>query len=171
MARSRALHAGTLSPSIRLVASLVIFFVVYGFQMLGLPQPITGPGVNALLLLAALIVGPWYAMAIGALTPVVAFARGILAAPLAPMIPFIALGNAVMIGLFSLFFSRRRAGLGVAVAAIAKFALLATVVRFVVDVPQPIAVMMQWPQLITALAGGYLVLGGAELFKALRPNR
>src|SRR5690606_3473154 len=121
-------------------------------------QPITGPVVNALLFATALWLGPWTAVGVGALTPVVAYGRGILAAPLGPMIPFIAVANALMVVVFHASYKQGRHALAVAAASVAKFALLATAVRLLVEVPQPVAMMMQWPQLMTALAGGYLAV-------------
>lgn len=159
METQRAVAARHLSPAARLVTSLLVFLAVYAFQMLGLPQPVTGPVVNAALFAAALFIGPWHAAGIGALTPAVAFARGILPAPLGPMIPFIAAGNALMVLLFHAAASRGRLAPGVALGAAAKFALLAAAVNFAVDVPAPVAAMMQWPQLLTALGGGLPLCG------------
>jgi hypothetical protein len=65
---------------------------------LGLPQAITGPLVNALLILTVEIAGLGAALAIGMVTPMAALLRGVLPLPLMVMIPFIALGNATLAG-------------------------------------------------------------------------
>ncbi|MFO7942164.1 MAG: ECF transporter S component [Bacillota bacterium] len=135
----------------------LLLALTLAFQMIGLPQPVTGPAVNAMLILSALVVGPVSGVIIGSLTPVIAFQRGILAAPLGPMIPFIALANAVLVLLFALV-RKRQPVLAVVVAAVAKFAVLATAVRVFVAVPPPIAVAMGTPQLLTALIGGGVAL-------------
>jgi hypothetical protein len=153
LARSR-----TMKAEIRFAAAVLLLLGITLFQMAGLPQPVTGPAVNAALFTAALWLGPWYAVAVGMCTPVVAFARGILPAPLAPMIPFIALGNGLMVGLFALAGRRFGTALGVVAGSVAKFILLATAVNVFVQIPQPAMVMMQWPQLLTALGGGFLVV-------------
>ncbi|MBE3598829.1 MAG: ECF transporter S component [Limnochordaceae bacterium] len=139
----------------RVVAAAILLAFVTGFQALGLPQLATGPVVNATLFLAAWTVGPLFGAAIGLLTPVVALWRGILAAPLAPMVPFIAVGNGVLV-VIAYYLRRVHLSVAIAVAAVAKFALLATAVRALVSVPAPIAVAMQWPQLYTAILGGLL---------------
>jgi len=136
------------------VSALLLAFVT-AFQSLGLPQPVTGPVVNATLFLAAWLVGPLFGAAIGALTPVVALWRGILAAPLAPMVPFIGVANALQV-VAAAYLRRAHVAAAVGVAAVVKWAVLSVAVRTLVDVPPPIAVAMQWPQLLTALAGGVL---------------
>lgn len=147
-----------LPRSRRALYATAIFTALFGFQLLGLPQPITGPVVNAALYTAAILAGPAYAVAVGILTPTIAFIRGILPSPLAPMIPFIALSNAVLVLAFHLAVTKRRPGWGVLAASALKFATLALAVRYAVTVPPSLAVAMQTPQLLTALAGGYAVV-------------
>ena len=92
------------------------------------------------------------------------------------MVPFIALGNATLVSVYSTLRARNRV-LAVIVAAVAKFALLFAVVTLLSAHPlsvaagttaQPVKLgaaivyMMQWPQLATALAGGALALGISE---------
>ena len=77
-----------------LARTAILLALTLAFQMIGLPQPVTGPAVNAMLLISGTYVGALGGIIIGLLTPLIAFARGILPPPLAPMIPFIMLGNA-----------------------------------------------------------------------------
>lgn len=124
-------------------------------QLAGLPQPFTGPAVNMMLYISTLAVGIGAAVLIGCLTPVVAFTRGILPPPLAPAIPFIALGNAVLSVVYGILYPRSRL-LAVLAASLFKYLLLAGAVRFLIQVPPGAAVALQTPQLLTALAGGAL---------------
>lgn len=131
-------------------------------QMMGMPQYATGPLVNTMLYVAAVFVGIWGGVAIGLVTPVIAFWRGILPPPLGPMIPFIALGNAVLVIVYGLV-EKRSKYIAVIAASVIKYLVLAGAVGFVVSVPPKIAQMMQVPQLITALAGGAIAILLSEI--------
>lgn len=124
-------------------------------QLAGLPQPVTGPVVNMMLYISTLAVGIGGAVIIGCLTPIVAFTRGILPPPLAPAIPFIALGNALLSVVYGVLYPRSRL-LAILAASLFKYLLLAGAVRFVIQVPPGAAVALQAPQLLTALGGGAL---------------
>lgn len=124
-------------------------------------QAITGPIINAVLLLSSLLLGPSTAMMIGLIPSVVALSRGLLPAPLAPVVPFIMISNALYIFVFSQLKEKSFAG-AVAAASIIKFSLLHFVSQFLLAslLPSkfltPAANMMSWPQLVTALAGGFI---------------
>ena len=129
-------------------------------------QLITGSIVNAVLFLAAAMLGWPAAVAIGTLPSLIAATSGTLPAPLIPMIPFIITGNAILIAVFYLL-KNKNYWLGVLSASILKFFFLYSTssVLFNLILPQKLvpqtALMMSWPQLITALAGGalaYLVI-------------
>jgi len=122
-----------------------------------LPQPFTGPAVNTMLFLSSAIVGIIGGVLIGALTPWIAFLNGILPPVLAPAIPFIMLGNAVLV----IFFGTLRKiniYLATVTAAVVKFLVLTTAVRFLINVPPKVSVMLQLPQLYTAITGGIIAL-------------
>lgn len=148
---------------------------------LGLPQAITGPLVNALLLLTVEGVGVSQAMVVGMVTPMGAALRGILPLPLVVMIPFIALGNAALVGVYGAL-RRRHRGMALVCGAVVKFALLYASVALLRARPfalagpggvQPVAIpeamwdMMRWPQLATALAGGMLAFGAMGAYRWL----
>ncbi len=148
--------------------SAILLALALVLQLGGFPQPVTGPGINAVLFLAAMIVGPLAGIAIGIFTPVMGFLRGILPPVLAPMIPFIAAGNAMLVLVYFILtrflpgnkdstFTPGRI-VSMIIASAAKFLLLASAVTFLVEVPQPAAQMMTMPQLYTALAGGLIAL-------------
>lgn len=140
---------------------------------LGLPQFVTGPLVNALLILTVLWCGVSQALFVGLVTPMGAALSGILPVPLAIMIPFIALGNGIFVSVFG-GLQRVNRWLALGVAAVLKFGLLYLAVTVlvarplslviagqpeVVAVPNAFVGMMSWPQLLTALAGGAIAFG------------
>ena len=101
---------------------------------LGMPQWITGPLVNALLILTVLWLGVSQAIFVGMVTPLGAVLSGILPLPLLVMIPFIAIGNAILVSVFG---SVRRVNQWVAlvIAAVAKAAFLFLAVTLLVAHP------------------------------------
>jgi len=64
-------------------------------------QMITGPIVNAVLFIVTYLFGIKYAMLVGLFPSVVALSVGLIPFILAPMIPFIMLSNAILIGIFN----------------------------------------------------------------------
>lgn len=142
----------------------ILLAVALVVQMGGFPQPITGPLINTVLYLSALLVGGWSGIIIGICTPVIAFMRGILPAPLGPMIPFIALGNGVLVVVFSLLKGKNKI-LGIIAASLVKYLILFTAVSYIIDVPDKIAKVMSLPQLFTALSGGVIAI---LVYKALQ---
>ncbi len=151
-----------------LTRTAVLLALTLAVQMVGLPQPFTGPLVNAMLLLSGIFVGVSSGILIGLLTPGIAFMRGILPAPLGPMIPFIMLGNGILVAIFngtrSIFKSKRFpkkllvSVIGLLIGATAKFLVLSSAVKFIVQVPPKIAQAMQTPQFITAMTGGIIAI-------------
>ena len=73
-------------------------------QIVGLPQPITGPLINMLLFLTVTILGWIAGVILGCLTPLAALIRGQLPAVLAPLVPFIAVANAILVLIYSLVY-------------------------------------------------------------------
>ena len=145
---------------------------------LRLPQPVTGPLVNALLILTALSAGPQAAVAVGLITPLNALFNGVLPLPMMVLIPFIALGNCMYAVVFSALRTRSY-WLGIAAGAALKFALLYAastwLVKLVTELlfgkalalPPSADYSMQWPQLATALAGGVLAYALATGYRRL----
>lgn len=142
----------------------ILLAVALAVQMGGFPQPVTGPLINTVLYLSALLVGGWSGIIIGICTPVIAFMRGILPAPLGPMIPFIALGNGALVVVFSILKGKNKI-FGIIIASLVKYLILFTAVSYIVDVPDKIAQIMSLPQLFTALSGGVIAI---LAYKALR---
>jgi hypothetical protein len=146
---------------------------------LGLPQPITGPLINALLILTVEWGSVSQAICVGMVTPLGAALRGILPLPLLVMIPFISLGNALLVGSYGLLGQRSR-WLGLVVGASAKalflygssMILVARPLHLemggrdqVIVMPEVFLTMMSWPQWVTAMAGGLLAFGILGIMK------
>ncbi|MCX7778925.1 MAG: iron hydrogenase [Patescibacteria group bacterium] len=124
-------------------------------------QFITGPIVNALLFLATVLLGSSSALLVGLLPSLISLSIGLLPFVLAPMIPFIMIGNAILVVTFNLFF-RKNYWLGVVTASFLKFLFLFLSSQILVNffLKNPLAVkvasMMGWPQFVTALTGGFI---------------
>lgn len=139
-------------------------------QSIGMQQAIVGPVVNMLLLLGVMLAGVAGACAAGAITPITGLWAGILAPPLAPMVPLIGVSNASMCLLFWAMSRATRdnaAGrvLGVAAGSVVKYAILALSVRFAVQVPPPVAAAMGSIQLVNAVIGGIMALAAARVLR------
>jgi hypothetical protein len=164
----------------RLAAFGLLLTLALLVPALGLPQPVTGPLVNALLLITVETLGLWPAIALGMVTPLGGLLHGVLPLPLAVMIPFIVLGNATLVSVYDALRGRNR-WLALAVAAFAKFGVIYASVSVLatrpfefalggaaqnVVMPGAIVAMMSWPQLATALAGGLLAFALLRLGRA-----
>jgi len=127
-------------------------------------QPITGSFVNMTLFLAVYFYGfKKEAIAVAVMPSLVAVACGQLLWALAPMVPFIMLSNLILMAVFVFIYRKYKNFLaGIMVAAFIKFVwLYATshVLIFAVlhsAIAAKVAVMMSWPQLATAVAGGLM---------------
>ncbi len=130
----------------------------------------TGPIVNATLFVAAALLGTHNAILVGLFPSLIAMSVGLLPAPLAPMIPFIMVSNAILIITFSYFWKKQFWG-GMLSASILKFGFLfatSTLVTGLLLKPElagKVAVIMSWPQLATALLGGVIAFGVLKVMK------
>ncbi len=154
-----------------------IFTVLTGIAII-LPalihqQAITGPIINATLFLSVSLLSPEIAIFVGLIPSLVALSSGLLPAVLAPMVPFIMIGNAILILTFY-YFKKINYWMGVVIGSLLKFLFLfgssSIVIHLLLkkEVSVKVASMMSWPQLITALAGGviaFLVLKAINLSK------
>ena len=157
----------------------LMFFVALTLviELLGLPQPFTGPLINAMLILTTLVLQPAAGVIVGALTPTVALLRGQLPPVLLPMVPFIMTANALLVFSFALIknllkhFAQEKSilfsinvWLALTAAAFLKFAWLYFSARLVlplllgIHLPKPFIAMMAFPQFLTAFTGGVLAM-------------
>ncbi len=133
-------------------------------------QFITGPLVNAILLSSAVIGSNSVGTIYGMLPSTIALTSGLLPLPLAPMIPFIMLANAIYVLTFKSLYNKNLF-MGIFAGSLAKFIFLNACVSFIlpnllkVQFLSKIAVMMSWPQLVTAIVGGVIALGIIEKFQ------
>jgi hypothetical protein len=152
--------------SIPLVKSRLLLFGILLALIIVLPgfihsQWITGPIVNAVLIIAAVCVGPMEAVVLGLIPSTVALSSGLLPLPLAPMLPFIMIGNAVLIVSFQ-YLAFKNYPVRILVAAFLKFAFLnfslVILTRGLLEsnLIAKVAVMMSWPQFVTAVIGGVI---------------
>lgn len=150
----------TLQISVALSA-LIFFIPAFVHQQL-----LTGPIINALLLLSFLYLGKSKAFFLALIPSTVALSRGLLPLTLAPMVPFIMISNCLYIELFARLRAETpaRDALAVVLAAVAKATFLFGISKLVminilsVALADKIALMMSWPQLATALLGGFLTV-------------
>jgi hypothetical protein len=133
-------------------------------------QLITGTIVNATIIIGVCLLGSTNALLIGLLPSSVALATGVLSPALAPMIPFIIIGNAILALTFS-YLKNFNYWVGMVTGAALKFAFLYGISSVVIElitseqIAAKVAVQMSWPQLITALCGGILAYGVVKLLK------
>ena len=147
-----------------LFLTLAVIIQILGKSIPEISQFVVGPTVNAVLILTAYFAGLKWALLVGILTPVLAFVSGVLAAPMAPFIPFIAAGNLIYIVFFSLLKDWKNGEvLGIVLGALFKFAFLYFSASKLINllslgIPEPVkaklVISMGIPQFITALVGG-----------------
>jgi len=127
-------------------------------------QIITGTIVNALLFLAAYRLPLVNTFLIAILPSTVALLRGLLPAPMIMLIPYIIISNIVLLTSFSIL--KKRPALGVLVASLLKFSFLYSAVYLLAEtINSNLITMFQWPQLITALIGGFIFLNLLKIFQ------
>jgi len=124
-------------------------------------QFITGPVVNAVLFISTAILGVGAGILLSFLPSIISAFAGLLPLPLLPMIPYIIMGNAILVLTFGVL-RKKNFWLGAVSAAFLKFIFLFLSSSFIVSwfiknsFPQKIITMMTWPQLITALLGAVI---------------
>lgn len=146
--------------------TLIAFFAPFIKQ-----QAITGTIVNAALFLGAYFFGP-SAIMIGLIPSLISLSVGLLPPVLAPAVPFIMTGNAVLIMTF-LALRNRNFWLGAIIASIFKFAFLFSssflVAKLILkpEIAEKAALMLGLPQLFTALAGSILAFLILKVYRGL----
>ncbi len=129
-------------------------------------QWVTGTIVNALLFLAVWRVGVVNAIFVATLPSSIALVRGLLPAPMAILIPYIILSNIILIAIF--YGIKKYPLAGIISASLAKFLFLFAISIYFVKIASPLLIMMHWPQLFTALAGGLIAIGIIKTFSRIR---
>ncbi len=162
------------------VKFLVLLTVAAASPLIGLhSQWLTGPLVNAALILAVYLLGIRGALLIGLLPSTIALGTGLLPAPLAPMVPFIIIANVILVLVIDWFKNKflnyelriRNYGLGLIFSAGLKYFFLLTTSAIVVKllIKQELAVkvveMMNYPQFFTAMIGGAIAYGFLRILR------
>lgn len=118
-------------------------------------QWLTGPAINAILILAVGYCGIYSGITIGILTPILAFMQGLM--PLLIVVPFIMIGNICLCVGFN-WFKNNIPLVGIILGALLKYGFFALAINFLIEVPPKVAHALGIPQLITALTGGIVAL-------------
>jgi hypothetical protein len=124
-------------------------------------QWITGTIINAIIFLAVWRVGVVNAAFIAFLPSSIALLRGLLPAPMAILIPCIVLSNIILIAAF--YALKKYPLAGIISASLAKFLFLFAISTYFIKIASPLLIMMHWPQLFTALAGGLIAVGAIKI--------
>lgn len=164
-----------------LIRAALFLAIAIIFQFLGKSYPeisqlFVGSVVNATLLLTVSICGLSFGLAVGALTPILAWTLGQLPAPFGPFIPFIILGNWILILIFFYFYKLNLAFnvLGIILSAMFKFLFLFISAKKIVvmlhiitntKIASKLSIAMGFLQLITALIGGIMAIVLLQLLK------
>ena len=150
-----------------LIALAAVFQIVFSLIPLSpiLKTALLGAMVNLVLYVAVVSVGPISAVAISFITPLVAFLTGKLT--LAVLIPFVGLGNAVMVLSYWLVRRNGREALdyfGLGLSAVLKFGIMQFMVSVIVPhlpgikppMIKSLSLTWSYPQFIAAAAGAVL---------------
>lgn len=152
----------------KLIKSALFLAIAIVFQAIGRAYPqlgqfFTGSVVNAVLLIACAVCGTGWAVGVGCVTPILAGLIGQLPPPLLPFIPFIAIGNAIIILCYGATknLDGIKSYVGILPGALLKYGFLALSAQklaalFGIKLPKAVIGLMGMPQLITALIGGVI---------------
>jgi hypothetical protein len=151
-----------------LIYSMVCFFAPF---FLGHPQLVVGIVVNAALILGARDLNNQRLLPLIFMPSLGVLSRGVIFGPLTPfliyMLPFIWIGNALMVFLFRKFRDKAAA---LAVSATVKTAFIALSALILISlslIPAALLFSMSVLQITTAVAGGILALSISKLRSVL----
>lgn len=153
----------------KIITKEVVLFAVFSVFAVFSPfigiQAVTGPLVNAMLFLSAVLLGVQGGVLLAIFPSIIALSIGFLPMQIAPLVPFIIIGNIILVVVFNYF--RNSFWKGVVFASFAKFlflylsSLAISNILFSSKIAKVAISMMSFPQLATALVGGliaYLIL-------------
>lgn len=147
------------SKTLLLALQFVLFVAIVTIAPLLNQQIVAGSIVNATLFISVATLGVSATMMVGMLPSVIALSTGLLPPVLAPMVPFIIIGNTLLILIFGWLYKKNDL-LAAISAAVIKFVFLfatgSVVINLLLEkaVASQVALMMSWPQLLTAIIGG-----------------
>ena len=135
-------------------------------------QAVTGTIVNAMLIVAVVILGRKEATVVGIFPSLISLAAGFLVPAAALLVPFIIISNIILIFAFDVF-RRDVYWKGIVWGSILKFSFLyfsgIILVKFfeLNDLAKIIAMMFSWQQLATALSGGVVAYAVLKISKRI----
>jgi len=132
--------------------------VALAVQSFHLPTYITGPAINAVLIVAAVFPGILGGVFLGCLTPLAALMMGIVHPIAVPLVPVIMAANTILVTVFY-FLRRKNEYVALLAAAFSKYLIFYISVNYLlslfgIKIPIPLLTAFQLPQLFTALVGG-----------------
>jgi hypothetical protein len=144
--------------------------IIPGF--LSLDILLVGSLVNLCLIVAAATAGVWSGIIISVVAPVIALLQGHM--PLPWLLPFVMIGNALIVVFYWLFMKKSEI-LGFVTGAVVKTAFLwigiILIGMHLFQTPEKVAaaisVAYSWPQLITGIIGGFISI---PIVHALKPG-
>jgi hypothetical protein len=149
-----------------------------GFLALALVLPIlpaqfiSGPLVNAMLIIVTVVLGKRSAWALALIPSPVALLTGVLPLALMPMVPLIMISNLILIWGFDVW-RNKNFFLALGLGSVLKFLFLFGTSHLLNTVylhgalPKPILLMMSYPQLLTALMGGVIAYAFLKTLKKI----
>jgi len=139
----------TKTNSIALIQFIAFLIIAFLAPFIG-NQFITGTIVNATLILSFFLLGYRSAILLCFLPSVISLSLGFM--PMAIMLPFIMLGNIILVSSFKLI---KNYYIALFSGGILKALLLFLTASIFINNPIVLS-MMSWPQLLTAISGGLL---------------
>jgi len=143
------------------VSAFALFLIIAILAPLLKQQLVTGSIVNAVLFISTAYLGITAGILISFIPSLFAGFSGLLPIPLLPMIPYIIMGNIILVLCFGLL-RKKNFLLSAISASLLKFLFLFATSSFIINffiqkaLPAKIITMMAWPQLITALSGSLI---------------
>jgi hypothetical protein len=149
------------------VFQLSVFVALAVMAPYFLNQLVTGSIVNALLFISVSILGLESAFLLCLIPSLISIYTGLLPLALAPMIPFIMTGNALLVLIFSKF-SKRNFWAGAVPAILVKYIFIWSVGMLLANsvlhgISKTVLLMISWPQLTTAIAGACIAYCALKL--------
>jgi hypothetical protein len=171
------------NEKLRLITrTAMLLVVVVVVQLAGRSLPynnfIVGPLVNMCLLIAVMTAGVGGGIAIALLSPFTSLINNHapVAAALLPFAPVVATANLILVLVFYFLYNKNKYA-GIVLGAVLKFGFLLGAINLflnIFDFPkfeQRLIYMFGWPQLVTALIGGFIAIPVINRIKsAIRSN-
>lgn len=149
--------------------------IALSIQGLHLPTFVTGPAINAVLIVAVVFPSLMGSILIGCITPLAALVLGIVHPVTTPLVPVVMVANASL-GITFYLLRKRNAYVALTAAALTKYFVFYISVNSLIGLleiklPAAIIAAFQLPQLFTALIGGVLGVGIIKHLEKIYKNQ